>query len=86
MVNRKYQKDYGIATPLTFDGDHVALDIPNDGVETNNGWRIVPLHMAKVRILNQLPFILCSELQARELSNSVVNLGSQFGRLERYSS
>lgn len=82
MVKRKYRQEYDIAPSLTFDGDHVALDIPDDGVETNDGWRIVPFHMAKVRIIKQLPFILCSELQARELNNSVVIVGSQLGRLE----
>lgn len=50
MVKRKYRQEYDIAPPPTFDGDHVALDIPDDGVETNNGRRIIPLHMAKVRI------------------------------------
>lgn len=38
MVKRKYWQEYDIAPPLTFDGDHVALDIPDDGVETKNAW------------------------------------------------
>ena len=48
VVKRKYQQEYDIAPPITFAGDHVALDIPDDGTQTNNGWEIVPLHKADV--------------------------------------
>ena len=48
VVKRKYQQEYDIAPPITFAGDHVALDIPDDGTHTDNGWEIVPLHKADV--------------------------------------
>ena len=48
VVKRKYQQEYDIAPPITFSGDHVALDIPDDGTQTNNGWEIVPLHKTDV--------------------------------------
>ena len=44
----KYQQEYDIAPPITFDGDHIALDIPDGGVQTDNGWKIVPVHKAYV--------------------------------------
>ena len=47
MAKRKYQQEYDIAPAITFDGDHVALDIPDDGI-TDNGWEIVPAHKAQV--------------------------------------
>ena len=48
VVRRKYQQEYDIATPITVDGDHVALDIPDIGVRTDNGWEIVPVGKAHV--------------------------------------
>ena len=48
VVKRKYQQEYDIAPPITFAGDHVALDIPDDGKKTDNGWEIVPLQKARV--------------------------------------
>ena len=48
VVQRKYQQEYDIAPPITFADDHVALDIPDDGTQTNNGWEIVPLHKTDV--------------------------------------
>ena len=48
MAKRKYQQEYDIAPPVTFDGDCVALDIPDDGTKTDNGWDIVPVHKAHV--------------------------------------
>ena len=48
VVKRKYQQEYDIAPPITFAGDHVALDIPDDGTQTDNGWEIVPLQKARV--------------------------------------
>ena len=44
VVKRKYQQEYDIAPPITFGGDHVALAIPNNGIHTDSGWDIVPLH------------------------------------------
>ena len=44
VVKRKYQQEPGIAVPITFDGDRIALDIPGDGVQTDNGWEIIPLN------------------------------------------
>ena len=44
MVKRKYRQEYDIAPPITFGGDRVALDIPDDGIHTDSGWDIVPLH------------------------------------------
>ena len=56
MVKRKYHQEYDIAPPITFGGDHVALEIPDDGIHTDNGWDIVPLQKARVsyRILEDL--------------------------------
>ena len=48
MVQRKYQQDYDIAPPITFGNDHITLDIPEDGTETSNGWRIVPQYIPVV--------------------------------------
>ena len=48
MAKRKYQQEYDIAPPITFGDDHVALDIPDDGVHTGDGWEIVPVHKAYV--------------------------------------
>ena len=47
-MKRKYQQEYDIATSITFAGDHIALDIPEDGVIADNGWKIEPVHMARV--------------------------------------
>ena len=54
VVNRKFQQEYDIAPPITFAGDHIALDIPHGGVQTDNGWEIVPVGKAHVssRILS----------------------------------
>ena len=48
VAKRKYQQEYDIAPPITFDGDHIALDIPEDGVQTDNGWDIIPVHKLHV--------------------------------------
>ena len=48
MVKRKYHQEYDIAPPITFGGEHVALEIPDDGIHTDNGWDIVPLQKARV--------------------------------------
>ena len=47
-VKRKYQQEYDIAPSITFGGDHIALDIPEDGIMADNGWQIVPVHKACV--------------------------------------
>ena len=54
VVNRKFQQEYDIASEITFDGDHIALDIPEDGIHTDNGWEIVPVGIPHVssRILS----------------------------------
>ena len=38
---------------ITFGGDHVALDIPDNGVQTDSGWEIAPLHKAHVSQLDE---------------------------------
>ena len=48
MVKRKYQQGYDIAPPITFGADHVALNIPDDGVQTDSGWEIVPVQRTQV--------------------------------------
>ena len=48
VVKKKFQQEYDIAVPITFDGDYIALDIPDDGVQMDNGWKIVPVHKAHV--------------------------------------
>ena len=48
MAKRKYQQEYDIASAITFGYDHVALDIPDDGTQTDNGWEIVPVQKAEV--------------------------------------
>ena len=48
VVKRKYQQEYDIAPSITFDGDVIALDIPDDGTMTDNGWEIVPLQKPRV--------------------------------------
>ena len=47
-MQRKYQLDYDIAPPITFGNAHITLDIPEDGAETKNGWRIVPQYIPVV--------------------------------------
>ena len=47
-MKRKYQQECDITSPITFAGDHIALDIPDIGVQTDNGWEIVPVHKAHV--------------------------------------
>ena len=47
-MKRKYNQEYDVALPITFGDDHVALDIPDDGVKTDSGWEIVPVHEAIV--------------------------------------
>ena len=47
-MNKKYHQEYDIATPITFDADDVALDIPDDGIQTESGWEIVPVQKAQV--------------------------------------
>ena len=48
VVSKKYHQEYDIATPITFDGDDVALDILDDGIQTDSGWEIVPVQKAQV--------------------------------------
>ena len=48
VAKRKYQQEYDLAPPITFGTDHIALDIPDDGIQTNNGWEIVPLQKPQV--------------------------------------
>ena len=48
VAKKKFQQEYDIAVPITFDGGRIALDIPEDGVKANNGWEIVPLSRAHV--------------------------------------
>ena len=48
MVKRKYHQEYDIAIAITFDDDCVALDIPDVGAQTDNGWAIEPVHKAHV--------------------------------------
>ena len=48
VVKKRYNQEYDIAPPITFGDDHVALDIPDDGVRTDSGWEIKPLHNARV--------------------------------------
>ena len=50
MAKRKYKQEYDIAPAITFDGDRVALDIPDDGTQTDNGWEIVPVQVAHVSL------------------------------------
>ena len=50
MAKRKYQQEYDIAPPVTFGADRIALDIPDDGVKTEYGWEIVPVHKAHVSL------------------------------------
>ena len=45
VVKRKYKTEYDIAPPITFAGDHVALDIPDDDTRTDSRWEIVQLQL-----------------------------------------
>ena len=47
-MKRKYKQEYDIAPEITFGGDHIVLDIPDDGTKTDDGWEIVPAHKAQV--------------------------------------
>ena len=47
MVKRKYKQEYDIAPAITFDGDCISLDIPDDGT-TVNGLEILPVHKPHV--------------------------------------
>ena len=50
MAKRKYKQEYDIAPAITFDGDQITLEIPEDGAQTKNGWEIVPVHKAHVSL------------------------------------
>ena len=58
MMKWKYPQEYDIAPPVKF-GDHIVLDIPDDGVEMNNGWRIVPLQRTIVSTINPMHLSYC---------------------------
>ena len=49
-MKRKYQREYDIAPPITFSGDRITLDIPDDGAKSDNGWEIVPVQKAYVSL------------------------------------
>lgn len=49
-MKRKYEQEYDIAPPITFSDDHVALDIPEDGTLTKNGWEILPVQKTHVSL------------------------------------
>ena len=49
-MKRKYQQEYDIAPPISFSGDRISLDIPDDGVKLDNGWGIVPVQKAYVSL------------------------------------
>ena len=51
-MKRKYNQEYDIAPTITFGDDHVALDISDDGVQTDSGWEVKPLHKAHVSQYN----------------------------------
>jgi len=57
VVNKKYHQEYDIATPITFDADDVALDIPDDGIQTESGWEILPVQKARVSQWNIMSLI-----------------------------
>ena len=59
VVKRKYQQEYDIAPPITFAGDNVSLDIPDDGTQTDNGWEIVPLQKARVSSIGLSHWKIC---------------------------
>ena len=50
MLKRKYKQECDITCLITFGGDHVALDIPDNGVQTDSGWEITPVAKARVSI------------------------------------
>ena len=58
MAKRKYQQEYDIALPVRFDGDQVALDIPDVGAITENGWAIQPVYKAQVSLSSTENYIL----------------------------
>ena len=58
VVRRKYQQEHDIALPITFGANHVALNIPDDGVQTGNGWEIVPVQKAHVSFVSKSPIVL----------------------------
>ena len=71
-MKRKYQQEYDIATSITFGGDHIALDIPEDGVMADNGWKIEPVHKARVSIL--YPHTTCLNKRDDILPFVVINI------------
>ena len=62
LVKEKFQQEYDIAPSIAFDGDRIALDIPDDGVVTDNGWNIVPLSRAQVssRTYSYIHLLTCN--------------------------
>ena len=59
VVRRKFQQEYDIALPITFGGDHIALDIPDGGVQTDNGWKIIPLQSPCVSLTYKVLGDIC---------------------------
>ena len=85
MVRSQYQQKYDIALSITFDGDHVALDIPDDGTKTDNGWEIVPVQKAHVSKIENTQ--LRSELNISLLPMSFhTDLGMRIGLNNNYVS
>ena len=51
VMTEKYQQEYDVVPSIIFgDGDHIALDIPDEGVQTESGWEIKPLHKPHVSL------------------------------------
>ena len=50
MVKKKFQQKYDIAAEITIASDCLALNIPDDGISTDNGWEIVPSQKAHVSL------------------------------------
>ena len=50
MVKETFQQKYDIATEITIASDCLALDIPDDGILTDNGWKIVPSQKVHVSL------------------------------------
>ena len=51
VIAEHYQNsgfEFGADQPLEFESNLISLDIPTMGIDTDNGWRIVPLSPPQV--------------------------------------
>ena len=77
-MKKKDQQGYDVTAPITFSDDHVALDIPEDGTQTKNGWEILPLQKTHVSLNHCMYMVLffCASLCVKQRGDVQLNFQS----------